>query len=208
MLGPHFHKGDTTMARIDPLPVDDLPESAKPVLEFARASMGFTPNDVLTLARWPELLDAMMPVVGVLFSPGAVSMELKRMVALITSTASGCQYCVAHNAFGLTTEDIAAEKREAIWDYATNPLFSAQERAALDFARAVGQSPNALTDAEYTELERHFDERQIMELAGVTCLFGFLNRWNSTFQTPLEAGPLQTTQAMFGSSGWEPGEHA
>jgi uncharacterized peroxidase-related enzyme len=196
------------MARIEPLPEDELPEAARPVLEFAKTSMGFTPNDVLTLARWPELLQAMMPVVGVLFSPGAVGMELKRMVALITSTASGCQYCVAHNAFGLAMEDISAEKREAIWEYATNPLFSPAEKAALDFARAVGQSPNALTDAEYAELERHFDERQIMEITGVTCLFGFLNRWNSTFQTPLEAAPLDTTTAMLGSSGWGPGDHA
>ena len=196
------------MARIEPLLEDELPDIARPVLEFARTSMGFTPNDVLILARWPELLQAMMPMVGVLFSAGAVSMELKRMVALITSTASGCQYCVAHNAFGLATEDIAAEKREAIWDYATNPLFSPAEKAALDFARAVGQSPNGLTDTEYAELERHFDERQIMELAGVTCLFGFLNRWNSTFQTPLETAPLETTTAMLGSSGWGPGDHA
>jgi uncharacterized peroxidase-related enzyme len=196
------------MARIEPLPESELPDVARPVLEFARATMGFAPNDVLTMARWPEMLQAMMPVVGTLFSPGTVGMELKHMVALITSTASGCQYCVAHNAFGLSMADIAAEKREAIWEYATHPLFSPAEKAALNFARAVGQSPNGLTDAEYAELEQHFDERQIMELAGVTCLFGFLNRWNSTFQTPLEAAPLETTTAMLGASGWGPGDHA
>jgi uncharacterized peroxidase-related enzyme len=196
------------MARIEPLSESELPEAARPVLEFARQTMGFVPNDVLTMARWPEMLQAMMPVVGVLFSPGTVDGELKRMVALIASTASGCQYCVAHNAHGLADETMDAAKRDAIWEYADSPLFSGAERAALDFARAVGQTPNRLTDAEYAELQRHFDERQIMELACVTCLFAFLNRWNSTFQTQLEAEPLERATAMFGARGWNPGEHA
>ncbi|MBT8442078.1 MAG: carboxymuconolactone decarboxylase, partial [Gammaproteobacteria bacterium] len=72
------------MPRIKPISVEELPDDVRPVLEFARQTMGFTPNDVLTMAHWPELLQAMLPVVGTIFSPGAVDMELKRLVALIT----------------------------------------------------------------------------------------------------------------------------
>jgi len=195
------------MARIEPLPEEELPDSVRPVLEFARATMGFTPNDVLTMARWPEMLQAMTPLVGVLFSPGRVDMELKRLVALVTSMSGGCQYCVAHNAFGLFEDDIDPDKRSAVWDYPTSPLFSPAERAALAFAQSVGQTPNLLTDAEYATLQEHFDVQQIMELAGVTCLFAFLNRWNSTFITQIEDEPRSRAEKLLGSRGWKAGAH-
>lgn len=195
------------MARIPPLPEDQLPESVRPVLDFAKHTMGFTSNDVLVMARWPEMLQAMLPVVAVLFSPGRVDMALKRLVALVTSMAGGCQYCVAHNAFGVIADGVDADKGAAIWEFETSPLFSAAERAALAFARAVGQTPNRLTDAEYAALEAHYDERQIMEIAGVTCLFAFLNRWNSTFQTQLEDGPRERARQLLGHLDWTAGVH-
>lgn len=195
------------MARIEPMSVEELPEDVRPVLDFAQQSMGFAPNDVLTMARWPELLQAMLPLVGTTFSPGSVGMELKRLVALITSMSGGCQYCVAHNAFGMLEDDVDPAKRDAIWEYTTSPAFSEAERAALAFAQSVGHTPNRLTDAEYENLAAHFDDRQIMELAGVACLFAFLNRWNSTFNTQLEPEPRARTAALLGGRGWEVGAH-
>lgn len=195
------------MARIAPLPEVELPESVRPILEFATTTMGFTANDVLTMARWPELLQAMTPVVGVLFSPGRVDMDLKRLVALVTSMAGGCPYCVAHNVHGAIHDGIDPAKSEAVWEFATSPLYTDAERAALTFARAVGQTPNALTDREYAELRRHFDDAQIMELTGVACLFAFLNRWNSTFQTQIEDKPKASASMLLGSHGWSAGAH-
>ena len=49
--------------------------------------------------------------------------------------------------------------------------------------------PNAVTDENMEDLERHFDENQIVELLGVVCLFGCLNRWNETMATPIEERP-------------------
>lgn len=195
------------MPRIKPLSEEELPDNVRPVLEFARSTMGFSPNDVLTMARWPEMLQAMTPMVEVLFRPGSVSMELKRLVALVTSMSGGCHYCIAHNAFGLFEDGISAEKLDAVWEYPTSPAFTDAERSALAFAQSVGHTPNMLTDAEYTELERHFDERQIMELAGVACLFAFLNRWNSTFNTQIEGAPRSRAEELLGQHGWQPGAH-
>ena len=196
------------MARIKPMSVEELPEQVRPVLDLARQTMGFAPNDVLTMARWPELLQAMLPLVGTTFSPGSVGMELKRLVALITSMSGGCQYCVAHNTFGMLEDDVDPAKRDAIWEYTTSPAFSDAERAALAFAQSVGHTPNRLTDAEYENLAAHFDDQQIMELAGVACLFAFLNRWNSTFNTQLEPEPRARVEEMLGGRGWEAGPHA
>ena len=41
----------------------------------------------------------------------------------------------------------------------------------------------------------------------MVAMFGFLNRWNDTMATPLEAVPLQVARGAAGERGWEPGKH-
>lgn len=195
------------MALLDPLPPDQLPPDLRELMAAATAQMGFAPNDVLVMGHWPDLLRALGPLVFTIWRPGEVSMELKRLVGLVTSTAGGCQYCMAHNAHGLVLEGVSPERREAVWTFETSPLFTPAERAALRVARGAGQSPNAVTDAERDELGRHFTPRQVAEIVAVIGLFGFLNRWNATLEVPLEAAPLAVGQAELASHGWQPGGH-
>jgi hypothetical protein len=39
-------------------------------------------------------------------------------------------------------------------------------------------------------------------------LFGFMNRWNDTMATPLEAEPLEVGEKHLAGRGWEVGKHA
>src|SRR5262249_53481842 len=82
------------------------------------------------------------------------------------------------------------KKLAAVWEYETNSLYSAAERATLDLARAAASVPNAVTDDIFAELRKHWTEEQIVEIVGVISLFGFLNRWNNTMATPLEDEPI------------------
>ena len=54
----------------------------------------------------------------------------------------------------------------------------------------------------------HWSESEIVEILGVVAMFGFLNRWNDSMATPLEAVPLQVARDAAGEQGWEPGKHA
>jgi alkylhydroperoxidase family enzyme len=71
------------------------------------------------------------------------------------------------------------------------PLFSDSERAALRVAQGAAQVPNAVTDADFAELKGHYTDAQIVDIA-VISLFGFLNRFDDTMATELEASPLET----------------
>jgi uncharacterized peroxidase-related enzyme len=196
------------MARLDPLSAEELPEAAKPILAYAQNLMGFTANDVLTMARWPELLMAMQQLVGVIYGPGELEDGLKRLVALMVSEAAGCRYCQAHNAHGLSmVPGVSAEKIAAVWTFETSDLFDERERAALRVARGAGQNPNAVTDEEFADLRRQFSEQEIMEIMGVIALFGFLNRWNDTLATSLEAVPLDYARRNLPVRSWTPGKH-
>jgi uncharacterized peroxidase-related enzyme len=197
------------MSRIMPLSVKELPEATQRSLAYAQELMGFTPNDVLTMARWPELLAAVEPLVAVIYAPGEVDPVLKRLVATLVSGVAGCRYCQAHTAHGAVhMAGGDAAKIAAVWRFETSSLFSDAERAALDFAFHAAQQPGAATDAHFTALRDHYSERAILELVAMISLFGFLNRWNDTLATPLEDKPLAFAQANLSPERWELGKHA
>ncbi len=188
--------------------VEDLPEATREALEYAQGIMGFAPNDVLTMAHWPELLEAMEQLVSTIYRPGELDPALKRMIATITSGAAGCRYCQAHTAHGaVQMAGGDAAKIAKVWEFRTDPMFSDAERAALDLALAAGTQPNAATDEHFRELEKHFSRRQIMEIMGVIGLFGFLNRWNDTLATELEDKPFEFASETLPGDVWEPGRH-
>jgi hypothetical protein len=47
-----------------------------------------------------------------------------------------------------------------------------------------------------------------VQVVAVTALFGFLNRWNDTMATELEAGSIDFAASVLAESGWVVGKHA
>jgi len=78
---------------------------------------------------------------------------------------------------------------------------------ALDFALAAAAVPNDVTDEMFAAMRRHWSEGQIVEIVGVIAMFGFLNRWNDTMGTPLEAEPIEVGEKFLAGHGWTPGKH-
>ncbi len=154
------------------------------------------------------MVKAFGDLVESIFGPdGVVDPKTKQLVAFMVSHASGCQYCVAHTGSTTARMGIPAEKLEAIWDYQSSHLFNDAERAALDVAVASGCIPNEVTDDMFANLRAHWRDDQIVEIIGVIGMFGFLNRWNDTFATPLEAEPIAFGRERLGAAGWTPDKH-
>ena len=130
-------------------------------------------------------------MVDTLYGSGSVDIELKRLVGNITSNAAGCQYCMAHTAHGAHKSGASEEKLDAIWSFETSHLFSERERAALRLAQNAGMSPSQVTDEQFEEVKKYFNDDEIVEIIGIISLFGFLNRWNSTIATDIESSPLR-----------------
>ena len=193
--------------RIAPLPPAHTPE-LEGELESMRRNLGFIPNSVLIMQRQPRMAKALAQMTAAVWDPdGAVDRGFKRLIAHVASRTAGCRYCMAHTAGGALHFGVADEKLAAVWDYAVSPLFSAPERAALDFAVAATSVPNAVTDDMFAELRRYWSEDEIVEIVGVIALFGFLNRWNDTLATPLEDEPIAVGEKYLAPHGWNPGKH-
>lgn len=194
------------MERVAPVDQDMVPELAEGFARMA-AILGFVPNSNLIMARHPALLKAFQQLAVAALAPLKVPAGLKFMVGHMASRAAGCGYCIAHTGHMLEKNGVDAAKMDAIWSYETSELFSSAERAALTLARGAAMVPNAVTDADFTELKKHFDDDQIVELTGVIALYGFLNRWNDTLATELERDPLAFATSHLKPSGWDAGKH-
>src|SRR5215469_6763436 len=186
-------------------------ESAKEfdtVFAIAEAVMGFVPNSMLIMARDPELLTAFAELSTIIVvRPGRLNPGLKALIMYMVSRSAGCQYCAAHSANLAALRDVPIRKLEALGHFEQSPEFTEAERAALRFAQAAGQVPNAVGNAEFAELGRHFDDDQVLEMVAVLALLGFLNRWNDTLATPLEAGPRNFAECHLAGTGWKVGKH-
>lgn len=191
-----------------PQPLDTAPPELQPVMEMAKASMGFLPNSFMTMARKPELLQALMPMMGYLVGPQlSIGAELRQMVAYMASYGAGCRYCQAHTSHGAEKNGASAEKIAELWRFQDSDLFDEAEKAALAFALASGQVPNAVEESHYAALNAHYSEEQVIDLAAVVSIFGFLNRWNDTVGTPLEDAPIAFADENLSKSGWDIGKH-
>lgn len=196
------------MPRIAPLTDEQMKPEFADRLEQAERDGRELPNFVRTIARRPEIAKAHTALRQAVIGPGTVSAELKNFVAQVASASAGCNYCWAHNAGYASDMGVSDEKESDLWLYETSAHYSEAERAALRVAQAAAQVPNAVTDEDFDELKKYFNDDQIVEIVSVIALFGFLNRFNDTMATPLEATGIAAAEKFLKPAGWELGKHA
>ena len=195
------------MPLITPLAKGSSPEVDE-LARFFDETLGFTPNSVLTMQRRPAIAKAFINLnKAVMANEGRLTAEQKRLIGLLASSVAGCRYCEAHTTLAAERYGATKERLDSIWNYASSPVFSDAERAAFDFAVAAASVPNAVTDEIAADLRRYWDEGEIVEILGVVALFGFLNRWNDSMGTTLEAGAAEIGERQLAARGWARGKH-
>lgn len=195
------------MALVTPLSAEHDSET-KALAEFFNETLGFCPNSVLTMQHRPAISKAFINLnKAVMANEGRVTSALKRMIAWVSSNATGCRYCQAHAIRAAERYGAEQEQLENIWDYRTHSAFSEAERAALDFSLAASQVPNAVNAAIKKHLYEHWNEGEIVEMLGVISLFGYLNRWNDSMGTTMEDDAIESGNKFLGKHGFEVGKH-
>lgn len=222
------------MSHITPLSNEELGEQSF-LIDAIEKNMGFVPNSIKTMARLPAIMGSFAHLSGLLLgnpektSPwlfvkltlrnmkwaaafmkrkDRIPLQLRNLVAYVSSNAAGCQYCQAHSINEATHNGVSDDKLAAVWDFENSELFTEEEKAALRFGLAAGSCPNSVTKTHFQDLKKHFSEDQIIELGAIVALFGFLNRWNDSFATELEELPFESANKHLSKNGWSPGKHA
>jgi alkylhydroperoxidase family enzyme len=92
--------------------------------------------------------------------------ELLYLMHTRISTINGCQFCKDIVLAGAVRAKLGREKFGALMseDWKRSPLFTDRERAAIAFAEET-TADKKVSDATFAEVRRHFDDREIAELA-------------------------------------------
>ncbi|MGI9160341.1 MAG: carboxymuconolactone decarboxylase family protein [Saprospiraceae bacterium] len=195
------------MPLIQPLASDFDAEVAE-LAVFFNETLGFCPNSVLTMQRRPAIAKAFIELnKAVMANEGRVTSALKRLIGYVASMTAGCRYCEAHTIRAAERYGAGEEQLRHVWEFRTHPAFSPAERAALEFALAAAAIPNAVDEAISDNLRKYWDPGEIVEILGVVALFGYLNRWNDSMGTELEAPARESGAAWLSGAGWTVGKH-
>ena len=91
-----------------------------------------------------------------------------------------------------------------VWVFAGGAVVAETRALAI----ALVKDLQAQVDAELEErLHAHWGEGEIVEILGVISLFGYLNRWNDTMGTSIEAGAIESAEKYLTKNGWNKGKH-
>lgn len=195
------------MSYLKPLPADANPDLQETFATYQRL-LGYAPTTVLIMQRRPKLVKALAQLASAIWDPASeVNLGFKRLLAYMASRTHGCAYSMAHSAEAAHRAGVSDEKLAAVVNYKSSPLFNEAERVAIEFAIAAAAQPNAAGEELFARMRQHWSEAQIVEIAGVVALNGFLNRWNDTMAPELEREPLEFGKAHLAAHGWKPGRH-
>lgn len=91
-----------------------------------------------------------------------------------------------HTSHKASDSGLDQEKIKNVFNYQQCDLFTEREKAAIEIAISGGSVPNSTTLEHFEKLKKFFSPKEIIDIVSVIALFGFLNRWNDTFKTPIE----------------------
>jgi uncharacterized peroxidase-related enzyme len=196
------------VALVTPLEEEQLEAELREFVQFFKGPLGVIPNSVRTMARRPRVARAFTELnMAVMECHGAVTPEFKRLIGYVTSFVSGCRYCQAHTILGSERFGSTEERLNDAWNYAGSEHFTDAEKAALAYAQAAAQVPNAVDEEIAARLREHWDDDDIVEITAVVALFGYLNRWNDSMGSALEDLPTEAGNRYLGGTDWEVGKH-
>lgn len=181
MMEGQIHTHEVLMTRISLI----APEAASPEVReiYDKVLRGKPGNSHKALAHRPDLLKnfiSFYPSVG-----RSLDRKLYELIYIRVSLINGCRYCLQHHIasskrVGLTAEDWAALKAG---DYTR---YSDKEKAALVYVEKLTSNPHEITDADFAELKKHFEDPQIVDIHLLTGLANLTNRFTDPLGLELE----------------------
>ena len=195
------------MPLVTPLSAEHNLETKK-LAEFFNETLGFCPNSVLTMQRRPAISKAFINLnKAVMANEGRVTSALKRMIAWVSSNATGCRYCQAHAIRAAERYGSSSSRLEHVWDFENHDCFSDAEKVALRFAQEASIIPVNVSEDTEKQLQLNWPDNDIIEIMGVIALFGYLNRWNDVMGTSLEDDAKSSGEDLLKGISWNAGKH-
>ena len=155
----------TQTPRIEPLSPEKAPLLARLMYRYAKRRFGEVPVPFAVGAHHMPLLVA-NAVHETLLELGSKKLppDIRELAVYWTARTVGCSWCVDFGAMLIRLDGLDVERLKSVDEYATSPLFTDDERAAIGYADAMTTDPHTVTDEQVADLRRRFGDKGVMEL--------------------------------------------
>lgn len=166
----HFHPREhleymSTQTRLEALTPDKAPLLTRLMYRWARRRFGEVPEPFAIYAHHTRLLVASAVHEGLLQNASkTLPVSVRELAVLWTARAVGCSWCVDFGQMLMRLEGLDMDRLKHIDDYATSPLYSDDERAAIAYADAMTTDPHTITQEQVDDLRRRFGADGVVEL--------------------------------------------
>jgi alkylhydroperoxidase family enzyme len=114
-------------------------------------------------ARMPAAFGMFISKIAKLDKKLELPVETQMLVRERVARLNVCLFCIDIGRYFTIQAKMNQAKFDAMEDYATSPLFTEAERAALDYVTELTRDKN-VNPATFEKLAKHFSERQICEI--------------------------------------------
>ncbi|MBJ7337368.1 carboxymuconolactone decarboxylase family protein [Mycolicibacterium sp.] len=155
----------TQRPRLEPLPPEKASLTARLMYRYATRRFGEVPVPFAVGAHHMPLLIA-TAVHESLLERGSTKLpaDVRELAVYWTARTVGCSWCVDFGAMLIRLDGLDVDRLKHIDDYATSPLFTDDERAAIAYADAMTTDPHLVTDEQVADLRVRFGDAGTMEL--------------------------------------------
>jgi AhpD family alkylhydroperoxidase len=123
----------------------------------------------------------------------ALGPQLIELIKMRASQINGCAYCLDMHSKALRKGGETEQRLYVLSGWRESSAFTPRERAALAWTDSLTRIVETQApDADYEELRRHFDDKEIVDL---TILIGMINTWNRLAISMRYEHPVSTTAA-------------
>ncbi len=175
------------MARISLIEEKDHPELAGLIDKIKAGRRGGLLNVYKLLLHAPALAETWLDHVGAVRWKTSLSGRLREVLVIRMAHVNGVDYVLNQHVPALAAaEGMTVAECDALADWRKADAFSAAERAALAYADAMTLQ-TSVPDAVFADLQRHYDERAIVEISVLIGTYLMHNRVMKALAIDLEA---------------------
>ncbi|MEN8159867.1 MAG: carboxymuconolactone decarboxylase family protein [Myxococcota bacterium] len=120
--------------------------------------------------------------------------ELLLLLQARIAMLNGCTFCQDIKRAVAVRAELGTRRFDALADWRSSDVFDERERAALAYVEEATQS-KVVSNATFTELAKHFDEREIAELTLANAIENFYNLLNLPLEVEADGLEALATRA-------------
>ncbi|MCW2661617.1 MAG: transposase [Mycobacterium sp.] len=155
----------TQKTRIEPLHPQRAGLLTRTMYRVAKRRYGQVPEPFAVSAQHRKLMIAgAVHETLVDWASKTLPISVRELAVLWTARAIGCSWCVDFGSMLQRLDGLDVERLKDIENYATSPLFSDDERAAIAYADAMTTDPQTVTDGQVADLKARFGDAGVFEL--------------------------------------------